>query len=486
MAHLPADVVAGLRSRLGQDRVFDEGEILARRSLDTWPLPLVQQVVGREPPPPLCVVRPGSTEEVSGALAYLTGRGIPVVPYGGGSGVQGGAAPGPAAVVIDVGALDRILALDEEDLTVTVQSGVVLGTLETWLGKRGYTGGHYPQSIDLAQVGGLVATRSSGQFSTRYGSIEDLVAGLEAVLPDGRVVRIRSQPRRSVGPDLRHLWLGSEGAFGIITEVTLKVAPRPPERWLQAYGVGSMRAGLDVIRGLMRDGWRPAVVRLHDAVEAARSFHGVVSDGECILLLLSEGPEGYPRLEGDAIDARARAAGFRPLGPGPVETWLEVRNDVRDLERYVRRGVIVDTIEVAAPWSAIADIYEQVLHRLVEEVPEMIAASGHSSHSYPQGTNLYFVLGAQPPRDPDAVARVYDAMWTRVMETTLALGGTISHHHGVGRFRARWVPQDLGTSYELLRRVKAALDPLGLMNPGSLLPAEPAPGASPAPDQSHG
>jgi alkyldihydroxyacetonephosphate synthase len=377
--------------------------------------------------------------------------------------------------VIDLGAMDQVLALDEDNLTVTVQAGVVLGVLETWLGERGYTGGHYPQSIDLAQVGGLVATRSAGQFSTHYGNIEDLVAGLEAVLPDGRVVRVGSQPRRAVGPDLRQLWLGSEGAFGVITEVTLKVFLRPPDRWLQAYGVRSMRTGLDVIHGILREGWKPAVVRLHDAVEAARSFRGAVAEGECILLLLSEGPAGYAQAEGAAIDARARAAGLRPLGPGPVETWLDVRNDVHELEQYLRQGIIVDTIEVAAPWTAIADIYEQVLHRLVGEVPEMLVASAHSSHSYAQGTNLYFVLGAQPRRDADEMARVYEAIWARVMETTLALGGTISHHHGVGRFRVRWVPEDLGTSYELLRRLKAAFDPLGLMNPGSLLPAGQAP-----------
>ncbi|MDQ1324345.1 MAG: alkyldihydroxyacetonephosphate synthase [Chloroflexota bacterium] len=469
------EVVVGLRSRLGADQVLDAPDVLAARSLDTWPLVLVQRAVGREPPPPRCVVRPRSTEEVAAALAYLTTHNVPVVPYGGGSGVQGGAAPGPGRAVVDVGALDRILALDEENLTVTVQSGVLLATLEAWLGKRGYTTGHYPQSIDLARIGGLVATRSSGQFSTRYGSIEDLVAGLEAVLPDGQVLRVASQPRRAVGPDLRQLWIGSEGAFGVITEVTLKVVPQPPERWLQAYGVGSMRAGLDVIRGFMRDGWRPAVVRLHDASEAHRSYFGTVEEGECILLLLSEGPEGSARAEGAAIDARARAAGLRTIGPEPVETWLRVRNDIAEYEAYIRRGVILDTIEVAAPWTNIADIYEQVLARLVDEVPEMVHATGHSSHSYPQGTNLYFVLGAQPRPDPDDVARVYEAIWSRVMETTLALGGTISHHHGVGRFRARWVPQDLGTSYELLRRVKAAIDPLGLMNPGSLLPAEPAP-----------
>ncbi len=474
MTHHRDPVIEGLRALIGPGSVSDAPEILAARSADTWPLGLVQQALGRQPVPPRCVVRPRSTLEVSQALAYLTGLGVPVVPYGGGSGVQGGAAPGAGAAVIDVGGLDRIQALDEENLTVTLGAGVPLATLERWLGKRGYTTGHYPQSIDLAQVGGLVATRSSGQFSTRYGSIEDMVAGLEAVLPDGRVVRIDAQPRRAVGPDLRQLWIGSEGAFGVITELTLKVVLAPAERSLRAYGVPSMRVGLDVVRGIMRAGWRPAVVRLHDATEASHSYHGTVTEEESILLLLSEGPVGSTGAEGAAMDALARSAGLRPLGPGPVETWLEVRNDVAAFETYIRRGVILDTIEIAAAWTSIADIYEQVLRRLVDEVPEMVHATGHSSHSYPQGTNLYFVLGAQPRRDPDDAARVYDAIWSRVMETTLAHGGTISHHHGIGRFRARWVPRDLGTSYELLRRVKAAIDPLGLMNPGSLLPVEPA------------
>jgi len=470
----PDPVLVGLRSRIGQETVLDTPDVLAARSLDTWPLGLVQQALGRQPAPPRFVVRPRSTAEVSQVLTYLTGLGVPVVPYGGGSGVQGGAAPGAGAAVIDVGALDQVLALDEENLTVRVGAGVPLATLERWLGKRGYTTGHYPQSIDLAQVGGLVATRSSGQFSTRYGSIEDMVAGLEAVLPDGRVIRVDAQPRRAVGPDLRALWIGSEGAFGIITEVTLKVILAPAERVLQAYGVPSMRLGLDVVRRIMREGWRPAVVRLHDATEASHGHHGSVTEGESILLLLSEGPVGSARAEGAATDELARSAGLGPLGPGPVERWLEVRNDVAAFETYIRRGVIIDTIEIAAAWTSIADIYEQVLQRLVDEVPEMVHATGHSSHSYPQGTNLYFVLGAQPRRDPDDAARLYDAIWSRVMETTLAHGGTISHHHGIGRFRARWVPRDLGTSYELLRRVKAAIDPLGLMNPGSLLPVEPA------------
>lgn len=463
-------VVAGLGVLLGPDRVSTDPETLARRSLDTWPLRLVQTVFGLQPAAPLCVVRPRSTDEVSRALAHLHREGVPVVPYGGGSGVLGGARASSDSVVLDLGAMDQVLGLDEDNLTASVQAGVFLGKLEAWLNERGYITGHYPQSIDVAQMGGLVATRSAGQFSTKYGNIEDLLVSLEAVLPDGRITRIKDAPRRSTGPDLRHIWLGSEGAFGVITEVTVKVFPRPADRWLQAYAVPNMRVGLEVVHRALRDGWRPAVARLHDEVEAERSYDGAVNRGESILLLLSEGPDGYAQVEGRALDRAALAAGLRPLGPGPVEAWLAHRNDVSLFEQLIRAGILVDTIEVSARWTDIAGIYEHVTERLRLEVPELIVVSGHSSHSYPQGTNLYFTLGAQPPRDPAEAERVYRAIWSRVMETTLEMGGTISHHHGVGKFRTPWMPAEMGTSYALLQTLKHALDPDGLMNPGTLLP----------------
>lgn len=357
-------VVAGLGVLLGPDRVSTDPETLARRSLDTWPLRLVQTVFGLQPAAPLCVVRPRSTDEVSRALAHLHREGVPVVPYGGGSGVLGGARASSDSVVLDLGAMDQVLGLDEDNLTASVQAGVFLGKLEAWLNERGYITGHYPQSIDVAQMGGLVATRSAGQFSTKYGNIEDLLVSLEAVLPDGRITRIKDAPRRSTGPDLRHIWLGSEGAFGVITEVTVKVFPRPADRWLQAYAVPNMRVGLEVVHRALRDGWRPAVARLHDEVEAERSYDGAVNRGESILLLLSEGPDGYAQVEGRALDRAALAAGLRPLGPGPVEAWLAHRNDVSLFEQLIRAGILVDTIEVSARWTDIAGIYEHVTERL--------------------------------------------------------------------------------------------------------------------------
>lgn len=469
-------LISRLQSLLGEDRVSTSADLLTRRSMDTWPLPLVQLAVGGpNPAPPVCVLRPRDTAEVASALGFLHEQGIPVVPFGGGSGVTGGAAGAAGSVVLDVGAMDQILSLDETNLTVTVQPGVFQSHLEAWLNERGYITGHYPQSVDVAQVGGLVATRSAGQFSTKYGNIEDLVMGLEAVLPSGETVRIKPVPRRAAGPDLRQFWLGSEGTFGVITEVTLKIFPVPAERWMHAYGIPSMGEGLEIIRRIMREGWRPAVIRLHDATEAARSYQQVVREGEAILLLLSEGPQGYAQTEGQALDRIVLAGGGRSIGPEPVEAWLHHRNDVHEFEQFIRMGFIVDTIEVAAGWNEISAIYHEVIHRLTTEVPELVVASGHSSHSYPQGTNLYFIIGAKPPRVPQEVARVYWSIWSRVMEATLANSGTISHHHGIGKLRAPWLPDELGSSYVLLQRLKQAMDPQGLMNPGTLIPA---PGAT--------
>jgi len=468
----PQILARELTHLLGEGRVFTDPDELVKRTVDTWPLRLVQRVVGAAPVLPRLVLRPRSTAEVSRALAYLSERRIPVVPFGGGSGVTGGAIPPADAVVLDVGAMNQILALDAENMTVTVQPGVLLGDLEAWVDERGFITGHYPQSIDVAQVGGLVATFSAGQFSTKYGNIEDMVAGLEAVLPSGEVVRIQYVPRRAVGPDLRQLWIGSEGAFGVITEVTLKLFPKPAERWMQAYAVPSMRAGLAIIQRFMQAGWKPAVVRLIDFIEAARLLQDTMPGEEALLILLSEGPAGYPAVEGTAIDAIVRAGGGRPMGERPVELWLERRNDVHEFDQYINMGVIVDTIEVAAPWTRIADIYEKVTTRLKAEVPELIIIMGHSSHSYIQGTNLYFIFGAQPPRDPAEVERVYWSVWERVMAITRECGGTICHHHGIGKLRARWVPEELGSAYPLLQRLKRALEPEGVMNPGTLLPLE--------------
>lgn len=463
-------VVSDLKALLGADRVDTDPLALAGRALDAWPLRLVQRALGRQAPLPLCLLRPQNTAQVAAALACLHRHGVATVPCGGGSGVAGGAQPPGGSAVLDTADLDQILGLDEPNLSVTAQAGVRLGRLEAWLATRGYTTGHAPQSIDLAQLGGLVATRSAGQFAGRYGQIEDLLLGLEAVLPDGEILRIAATPRRSAGPDLRHLWLGSEGAFGVVTEVTLRIWPQPEERWLQAYALPDMAAGLAALQACLRPGWRPAALRLHDSSEACRHFPGCVEPDEVLLLLLSEGPAGYPAAEGAALDRILRAAGARPLGPEPVSHWLEQRSDVRAFQRLISMGVVVDTVEVAARWTALPGLYEAICDRLHREVPELLVVSAHCAHAYPQGASLHFTVAARGPAGPEGAERVYWAIWNRVMESTLAAGGSICHHHGIGKLRTLWLPGELGTSYQLLQRLKAAVDPQGLMNPGTLLP----------------
>ena len=463
-------VIAELRSLLGAARVATDPAALAARALDTWPLRLVQRTLGRQAPLPLCVLRPENTGQVAATLVCLRRHQVAAVPYGGGSGVAGGAQPPAGSAVIDLGDLDEVLGLDAENLSVTAQAGVVLGKLEAWLKQRGLTGGHYPQSIDLAQLGGLVATRSAGQFSTRYGQIEDLLLGLEVVLPDGEIVRLTPTPRRAAGPDLRQLFLGSEGCLGIITEVTLRAFPQPQERRLQAYALPGLEAGLKVVQTAVQAGWRPAVARVHDATEAARSYPGSTEGDEALLLLLCEGPTGYAAAAAAAIDAIALQRGGRPLGPEPVTRWLEHRNDVQVFHQLISAGVLVDTMEIAAAWTALPGLYNAICQRLRSEIPELLVVSAHCSHAYDQGANLYFTLAAQPARDPAAAETLYWAIWQRVMETTRQGGGSICHHHGIGRLRARWLPEELGSGYALLRRLKAALDSGDLMNPGALLP----------------
>jgi alkyldihydroxyacetonephosphate synthase len=473
MADPRESLLSDLEAALGEGRVSTDPELLARMGSDTWPLRLIQAVLARPPSRPLAVVRPTSAAEVAKAVRVLAAHEVAVVPRGGGSGVVGGADAPTDAVVIDLGALDSIVALDEDNLHVRVEAGVGLARLEAWLSERGYTTGHYPQSIAMAQVGGLVATRSSGQFSSKYGYIEDLVLGLEGVLADGEIVRMSPMPRRAVGPDLRALWIGSEGTLGVITEVTLKIVPLPEERRVQAFALPSFADGLAAMRSFMRVGWRPAVVRLNDAFEAQRGFGEWLTQDEVILLLLSEGPRSYASTEMAALAEFVQARGGRPLGPEPVETWLVKRNDVTHYEQYIRAGLIVDTIEIAASWPAIARIHTLVCEQVPQQVAQLRHISGHSSHSYPQGTNLYFSFAAEPATDASAAEDVYRRIWAAVMDITLREGGTISHHHGVGRMRTPWVAADLGSAHRLLEAIEHALDPSGIMNPGVLLTARP-------------
>ena len=281
-------------------------------------------------------------------------------------------------------------------------------------------------------------------------------------------MRLQPIPRASVGPTLRELFLGSEGTLGVVTEVVLRLHPLPAERVVSSFAFSTFGAALDVVRRVLREGWRPAVLRAYDAVESARQFSAWTPADHSLLLIVSEGPSTLVAAETAACARVAATVGGTACGPEPATHWLEVRNTVPSWDFFLDREMLADTIEVAAMWDRIETLYERVIAAL-SGAPGVLVASGHSSHGYAQGTNIYFTFVMKP--DPFARAEeAYLEAWGRALQATLDAGGTISHHHGIGRLRAGWLERELASAYPLLRDVKRALDPSGIMNPGALIP----------------
>jgi alkyldihydroxyacetonephosphate synthase len=465
-----SDIVAALEAALpGAVRTDLESLVAHRR--DAWVLSELADFEGRHVGTPSAVIEPRSASEVSRALAICREHRAPVVPYGGGSGVCGAIVTPEGAVVISTAGLVGLVELDEFSLTATFRAGTGGLEAERAVQERGLTIGHWPQSIAISTVGGWVATRAAGQYSTGYGSIEDVVLDLEAVLADGRILRTRRTPRASAGPDLRQLLLGSEGTLGIVTEVTFSLRPLPEASRGQAFHFEDFASGLEPTRVLVRAGWRPPVVRLYDGIESERHFEDECPKGRAMLILLHEGPAALVEAEVEGVAAICRAAGGEPANPSVVDHWLENRNHVPGFRGFLEKGIIVDTIEIGCTWDRAVPVYERALAAL-SEVPDLRVASAHSSHSYRSGTSLYITFAARP-KDRTRMASTYRECWRRVMEAAIAEGAGIAHHHGVGRVRREFLPEEVGaTGIEVLRQVKRALDPDGLLNPGALLPGE--------------
>lgn len=452
-------------------RVVTAADDLRAHAHDYWALEAIHDRGPGAAPPPACVVYPESTAEVATVLRIADESRTAVVPYGLGSGVCGGVRPGSDAIVLDTRRMARLVDVNAEALTATVQAGLNGAECERLLGERGFTLGHFPQSIALSTVGGWVSTRASGQLSTRYGNIEDLVLALEAVLPGGRVVRTFPAPRAATGPDLRQVFLGAEGTLGVVTEVSLKLSPKPAWQRGFAAALGSWDDGLAISREILQAGWRPAVLRLYDEVEAQRNFGTWVQQPAPLLLVMSEGTDAMAaalEIELEAARRACLARGASVLGDEPLQHWLGHRNRVPSWDSLLSGGLVVDTIEVAATWDRVAPLHGEVT-AAIGKVPGIIAASGHTSHGYTTGVNIYFTFVGTATA-PEEQERIYLAAWAAAMEATIAAGGSISHHHGIGRVRRAWLERELGEEgLAVLRAVKAALDPNGIMNPGVLL-----------------
>ncbi|HET7467867.1 MAG TPA: FAD-binding oxidoreductase [Candidatus Dormibacteraeota bacterium] len=444
------------------EKIVGAANIEERPVRDLWPSELMAQRAGGEPERVL-VARPSGREQVAAVLRWATANNVIVTPLGGGSGVCGALAPRRGELVLDMGAFDRILAIDEVNLTCRAEAGVNGLTLEKALNAKGLTLGHYPSSLPVTTVGGLVSTRSSGQQSSRYGSIEDMVLGLAVVLPDGTFAAPRPGPRSAVGPALHQLWVGAEGALGVILGAELRLHRMPSSVVGRGYSFPALAAGLDVMRHVMQAGVRPLVMRLYDHEDSVFSGYDVVA-GSCVLVIATAGEEEIARAEAKVV-ARL-ASGANDLGEEPWRRWQEHRFGLSAdwLKAMLKpAGSYVDTIELAALWT--------VLPHLHERVKSAIGVGGlalcHFSHAYEQGCCAYFSFGGAADREEDARS-AYNRAWEGAMTAALDLGATISHHHGTGQSRARWVADEMGGWMRVWRGVRESIDPAGIMNPNAM------------------
>ena len=491
---LPAGARERLVSIVGAEHVLDDRAARVSHAAGRSYPDLVRLRSGDGSGAPDAVVRPRTAAQVAGVLEACSGAQVAVVPFGGGTSVVGGVEAGAGSISLDLGRLDRLVRVDPVSLTATMEAGMLGPAAEAALAEHGLTLGHFPQSFEHSTVGGWVATRSAGQASTGYGRIDELVEGLRLVSPAGEL-SLPALPASAAGPSLRELVVGSEGILGVICEATLRVQRAPAERRYEGWSFRDFEEGAEAFRVMEQAGASPDVARLSDSYETRVAVALASGDSPRDRLarayLRARGHEGgclaIVGFEGEAEDVEARrvrtaaqlrAGGGVALGRGPGEEWLRGRFAapyVRD--ELLGRGVFIETLETATTWSSLQALYRAVAAALRDALAERgtpALVMCHISHLYRSGASLYFTFMAR--QDADDPLAQWRAAKTAASEAIVAGGGTITHHHAVGRDHARWLRAEIGElGVELLRAAKERLDPAGIMNPGKLLPAEPAP-----------
>ncbi|MCB9728529.1 MAG: FAD-binding oxidoreductase [Deltaproteobacteria bacterium] len=522
-----AHLIAGLAAIVGPTRVSTELPDLVAYSADFWPKLQIWKLGGDpERYPPDCVVWPSTEAEVQGVVSFCAEHAIPLIPYGGGSGVCGGTVPISGGVVVDLKRLRSIVAIDRDSHTVTAEGGILGQHLEDRLAAAGFTLGHFPSSIMCSTLGGWLATRSGGQFSSRYGKIEDMVLSLRVVLADGSV--LDTADRSTGDPDWTQLLVGSEGTLGFITQATLRVHAAPASRHFRGFKFHTLYDGLTAMRLVMQAGLEPVVLRLYDpfdsmvalgkqdapgdgaaeahgmrgaierlshwattrpgaaggftrrlrraartkAIAAALSVPSVVNKlaqavpSQCLLIIGFEGPDEAVQRSAWRSRQILLDADGTDAGSHVGETWLAKRHAVSFKQaRIYQTGSFVDTMEVATTWDRLPQLYESV-RRAVSPHAFIMA---HFSHAYREGCSIYFTFAAHRS-NAERSAGLYDTIWDAALLATQAAGGTTSHHHGVGISKKHAMVAEHGEMLRAWRALKDAMDPQGILNPGKLFP----------------
>jgi alkyldihydroxyacetonephosphate synthase len=430
---------------------------------------------------PDAVLLPRDDEEISEIFRYCASRSIAVVPFGGGTSVVGGLDPlrgdFKAVISLDLRRLNQLHSLDEVSSEAELGAGLTGPEAERLLAERGFSLGHFPQSFCFATIGGFAATRSSGQDSAGYGRFDDMVRGLRAVTPAGQLDLGRA-PASAAGPDLRQLLLGSEGVFGIITRVRVRVHPVPAATRYEAWSFPDFATGADALRAVVQTGTGPTVVRLSDEAETGVNLATTDSIGEnrvtggCLAITVFEGTEAHVDSRHAETRSVLEANGGTSLGEAPARAWEHGRFSAPYLrDSLLSAGALCETLETATNWSNVpalkAAVTEALTASLAESgTPALVLC--HISHVYPTGASLYFTVVAGQRGNPIEQWRKAKAAASDAMMRT---GGTITHHHAVGADHRPWMRDEVGDlGVAVLRAVKATLDPAGILNPGKLIP----------------
>lgn len=468
-------LLASLRAAVGDGAVLTDDATRRLRTRGKSTPDLLRARAGDLADAPDAVVRPASHEDVAAVLAWAVAHHVAVVPFGGGTSVTGGLAArrdGYAGLVsLDLLRLDRLLSVDPVSKTAVLQAGVRGPAAESALAEHGLTLGHFPQSFEFASIGGFAATRSSGQSSAGFGRFDDMVVGLRVATPVGDLV-LGSSPANAAGPDLRQVVLGSEGTLGVITEVTVRVRVRPAEARYDAWSLPGFAEGADAMRHLAQHDLLPSVLRLSDEAEtmvnlASQSDIGGAGVTGCLMIVGYESSPVMARRD-DVSAALSRLGGTR-LGEERGRAWAEGRFQAPYLrDSMLDAGVLVETLETATFWSNRDRLYQAVKQALESSLGEGTLVLCHISHVYETGCSLYFTVAAKEADDPlaqwlAAKAAASDAM--------LDCGATITHHHAVGTDHKPWLAREIGpVGVAMLRGLKAAVDPSGVLSPGVLIP----------------
>ena len=490
---ISSDTLARLRVLLGEEHARDTHYERVLHAAGKGYPDLVRLRAGRPLGAPDVVLYPSNHEQLSALLALCASESLAVVPFGGGTSVVGGVEPlrgsHRAVVALDMSRLTSVLGFDKTSRMVTVQAGARARELEDWLSARGMTLGHFPQSFEYVSLGGCAATRSAGQASSGYGRFERMVHGLRMVAPAGEI-ELSAFPASAAGPGVRELAVGSEGALGVIDELTLRVRRAPTARIYEGVFFESFEAGTHALRELAQNRCSPDVARLSDEQETLMSLALAGSGGAkgrlgrvylnmrgygggCLAILGFEGDSKELGARRAAATEIVRAAGGLRVGRSPGNAWFASRFSAPYLrDELLTHGVMVETLETATCWSNLRQLHLSVAEAIedalrVQGTPALVMC--HVSHLYETGASLYFTFIARQ-REGEEIEQ-WQAAKAAASTAIVDGGGTITHHHAVGRDHAPWLEREIGSAgVSALRALKAELDPAGIMNPGKLLP----------------